>query len=182
MKPTEILMEEHKAILRMLDLLQKISANLGNGNSVSVETLEKTVDFIRTFADRCHHAKEEHVLFKFMETKGMPVQGGPISVMLMEHDEGRGYVSKMAEAVSEFKSGKDAGKKYAENAVNFANLLSQHIHKEDNILYPMSEQMMEQGDEEKLLKEFEISEKQRAGEGVHEKYLKILEELEKEIN
>lgn len=179
MRPTEILMEEHKAILRLLEVLRKISAKLQNGSSVNVEALEKAVDFIRTFSDKCHHAKEEYVLFKFMEERGMPRYGGPIGVMLMEHDQGRNYVSKMAEAVEEIKNGKDAGKKYAENALNFADLLSQHIHKEDNILYPMSEQMMEEGDEEKLLEEFEQSEKERVGDGVHDKYLKILEELEK---
>lgn len=182
MRPQEILMEEHKAILRLLEVLKKISANLQNGNSVDVGAMEQAVDFIRTFADKCHHAKEEYVLFKFMEERGMPRYGGPIGVMLMEHDQGRSYVSKMAEAVQEIKNGKEsAGKKYAENALNFAELLSQHIHKEDNILYPMSEQMMEEKDEEKLLEEFEQSEKERVGEGVHEKYLKILEALEKNI-
>ncbi len=181
MRPTEILMEEHKAILRLLDVLRKISANLQNGNTVSVDTMEKAVDFIRTFADKCHHAKEEYVLFKFMEEHGMPRHGGPVGVMLMEHDQGRNYVSGMAEAVKEMKKGNDAGKKYIENALNFAELLSQHIHKEDNILYPMAEEMMEEGDEEKLLMEFEKSEKERVGEGVHEKYLKVLEELEKNL-
>ncbi len=181
MKPTEILMEEHKAILRLLDVLRKISENLQNGNSVSVNTMAKAVDFIRTFADKCHHAKEEHGLFKFMEERGMPRYGGPIGVMLMEHDNGRDYVSKMEEAVNEMKNGKDAVRKYAENALNFVGLLTQHIHKEDNILYPMSEEMMEEGDEEKLLLEFEKLEKERVGEGVHEKYLKVLEELEKDL-
>lgn len=180
MRPTEILMDEHKAILRLLEVLRKFAENLNNGSSVSVDAMEKAVDFIRNFADRCHHAKEEYVLFKFMEERGMPRYGGPVGVMLMEHDQGRGYVSKMAEAVEEIRKGKsEASKKYAENALNFAELLSQHIHKEDNILYPMSEQMYEEGDEERLLEEFERSEKERVGEGVHEKYLKILEELEK---
>lgn len=182
MRPTEILMDEHKAILRLLDVLRKLSQHLQNGNSVSVDTLEKAVDFIRTFADKCHHAKEEYVLFKFMEERGMPRYGGPVGVMLMEHDQGRSYVGTMAESVEEIKKGNSsAGKKYAENALNFADLLSQHIHKEDNILYPMSEQMMEDGDEEKLLGEFEQSEKERVGEGAHEKYLKLLEEIEKNI-
>lgn len=180
MRPTEILMDEHKAILRLLDVLRKISHTLQNGNSVSVDTMEKAIDFIRTFADKCHHAKEEYVLFRFMEEHGMPRYGGPIGVMLMEHDQGREYVSKMAEAIKEIKQGNSSGgKKYAENAMNFADLLTQHIHKEDNILYPMSEQMMEDGDEKKLLEEFEKSEKERVGEGVHEKYLKLLEEIEK---
>ncbi len=103
MRPQEILMEEHKAILRLLEVLKKISANLQNGNSVGVGAMEQAIDFIRTFADKCHHAKEEYVLFKFMEERGMPRYGGPIGVMLMEHDQGRSYVSKMAEAVQEIR-------------------------------------------------------------------------------
>ncbi|HEY4716553.1 MAG TPA: hemerythrin domain-containing protein [bacterium] len=182
MKPTEILMEEHKAILKLLDALVRVSEKLRNGSAVNIELLEKAVDFIRTFADKCHHAKEEHVLFRFMEENGIPTHGGPVGVMLMEHDQGRGYVKNMADAVMEIKQGSDgASIKYADNAVSFATLLSQHIDKEDNILYPMSEQMMTPGDEARLLEEFEKSENERAGAGVHEKYLKILEEIEKSI-
>lgn len=182
MKPTKYLMEEHRAIERLLNVLVAVSKSLQNEEKVNIDSLEKAIDFIRTFADRCHHAKEEDILFKFIEFKGMPIHGGPIGVMLMEHDEGREYVRNMADAAEGIRGGRqDSAIKYAENAMNFVNLLSQHIQKEDGVLYVMADHLMGPGDEDSLMEQFEVSELKKVGEGVHEKYLKILGELEKEF-
>jgi hemerythrin-like domain-containing protein len=61
---------------------------------------KKALDFIRHFADECHHFKEEQVLFPAMEEHGIPKEGGPIGMMLIEHEEGRGYVRDMAAAIA----------------------------------------------------------------------------------
>ncbi len=182
MRPTKYLMEEHRAIERLLRVLATVSKNLQNGGNANIDSLEKAIDFIRTFADRCHHAKEEDVLFRFIGLRGLPFHEGPIGVMLMEHDEGREYVKNMADAVEGMKSGRqDSATKYAENAINFANLLSQHIQKEEGVLYAMADHLMGPGDEDSLMEQFRSSEAKKAGEGVHEKYLRILSELEKEF-
>ena len=179
MKPTDILKEEHKVIRRMLEILSKLTDGLEKGSEFNTEHGEKIVDFIRTFADKCHHKKEEDLLFVAMENSGIPREGGPIGVMLMEHDRGRSYVKGMDEAIKSYKNNdKDAIKKFIENANGYVSLLDEHIYKEDNILYMMADMHLGTEEQEELLKEFERVEKEIIGEGVHEKYLKLVEQLE----
>jgi len=143
MSATQSLKEEHQVILRMIRILRVASEKLEKGETVSPQVFKKTVDFVRTFADRCHHGKEEDTLFPVMEKRGIPRQGGPIAVMLMEHDQGRGFVKSLAEAIDKCERG-DATAKTAivQNSRAYAELLSQHIYKEDNILYTMADRVL----------------------------------------
>lgn len=76
-----------------------------------------------------------------MENAGIPRNGGPIGVMLLEHEEGRRYVKAMNRAVEEYRSGsRNAPEEFIENARNYISLLEQHIWKEDNILFNLADQ------------------------------------------
>ncbi|MEE9601130.1 MAG: hemerythrin domain-containing protein, partial [Thermoplasmata archaeon] len=90
MRPTEALKEEHRAIERALKAMEVAAEMLDLGQEVPRELLEKILEFVRGFADRCHHHKEEGVLFPYLERKGLPRDLGPIGVMLAEHEMGRG--------------------------------------------------------------------------------------------
>jgi hemerythrin-like domain-containing protein len=180
MKPTETLKNEHRAILLMLKVAESVSFKLEGGEDVPADDLARIVDFIRGFADKCHHAKEEDLLFPAMEKAGVPRQGGPIGVMLIEHTEGREYVGKMSEAAGKYAAGdKKAGLQFAENARGYAALLSQHIHKEDNILYPIADARLSPQSQAGLEKDFERVEEEVVGAGKHEEYHRLLEQLEK---
>ncbi len=180
MKPTEILKEEHRVIKSMLKVLDKICNKLSKNKEVDVEHLEKIVDFIRTFADKCHHGKEEDLLFVSMEKAGIPKEGGPIGVMLEEHEIGRGYVRSIAEAISKYKSGnKKSSSEIIKNAQDYIQLLTQHIDKEDNILYMMADMHLSDDEQKRLIKEFEKVEQKKIGKGVHEKYHHLVKELER---
>ncbi len=180
MKPTDVLKNEHKAILLMLEVAESVSQKLEAGEKVPAEHLTQMVDFIRGFADKCHHAKEEDLLYPAMEKTGMPRQGGPIGVMLVEHTEGREFVRKMKEAAEKYAAGdKKAGLQFAANARLYASLLSQHIHKEDNILYPIADARLSPQTQAGLEKDFERVEDEVVGAGKHEEYHRLLEELEK---
>ena len=95
MKPTDQLKDEHKGISLMLQILGKVCEQIEAGIQISTEHLEKIVDFFKVFVDTCHHGKEEDLLFPAMEEAGIPREGGPIGVLLSEHEQGRGYVSAM---------------------------------------------------------------------------------------
>ncbi|MBI4744605.1 MAG: hemerythrin domain-containing protein [Actinobacteria bacterium] len=180
MKSTEQLKEEHEAIKLMLKILEKVCEKLESGEKVNHEDIDKIVEFIKDFADRCHHLKEEKLLFPAMEEAGVPKERGPISVMLMEHDEGRGYVRGMSEAIVKYKSGDySASSEIVKNVRGYIELLTQHINKEDNILYPMADMRFSEEKDEELLKEFEIVEQERIGLGRHKELHKFLEDLEK---
>ena len=178
MKPTDILKEEHGGIKVMLGILGRMADSLEGGRDVDSAHLEQAVDFIRTFADTCHHGKEEDYLFAEMEKAGIPQQGGPIAVMLAEHATGRAYVKGLAEAVARYGDGdKAAVPAIVQNARNYIALLRAHIEKEDNILYPIADRSLTEEQQEKLLACFEDVERERIGPGKHAEYHRMLERL-----
>lgn len=178
MKPTDILEHEHEVILKMTSIMRKMAQGIEKADN---ETLGKIIEFIRTFADKCHHAKEEKVLFVEAEKNGIPKEGGPIGMMLVEHDEGRGYVRNMDAALQKIKNGdKSAYALYKENMLNFAQLLEPHIDKENNILYQMINMHIPEEENPSILEKFEKMEKEDVGEGVHEKFHEWVHDLEKQ--
>ena len=180
MKPTEQLKIEHSAIKMALKFLVVIAKKLEAGENVNARHLEQMVEFIKVFSDQCHHGKEEDLLFPVMESAGIPNEGGPIGMMLIEHNEGRGYVKALSAAVSRYKAGdKNAAAEIAENARRYAALLDQHIDKEDNILYLMADDCLTQEKQNELLAQFAKVETEKIGQGKHEEFHKLLESLEK---
>ncbi|MGB9773472.1 MAG: hemerythrin domain-containing protein [Bacteroidota bacterium] len=179
MKPTDQLKQEHKAVKLMLEILEKMCHKLESGEEkINLSHLDQTIEFIKVFVDKCHHAKEEELLFPAMEAAGIPREGGPIGMMLMEHDIGRNYVKNLSEAVDKYKAGDNrASAGIVENARKYAELLAQHIVKEDSILYPMAEATLPEEGQEKLLEEFERVENERVGAGKHEEFHKMLSTL-----
>jgi hemerythrin-like domain-containing protein len=181
MKPTEVLVKEHDAILVMLEILKAVSTRLENKKPVKPEHLPQIVEFIQVFADKCHHGKEENLLFKSMVKAGMPEEGGPISVMLSEHEMGRDFVRKMDAAASAFINGdRSAVTQFIQNARGYASLLSQHIQKENKVLFPMADKVIPQEEQSQLLEEFEKVETEVVGAGVHEKFHELLDQLRSE--
>ena len=98
--PTQVLMAEHELILEALDSLEKKVAAIRAGTTPDRAYFEKVVAFLREFADKCHHGKEENLLFKRMTERGFPVQSGPIAVMLSEHEAGRAYIRGIADGAA----------------------------------------------------------------------------------
>lgn len=178
MTPTEELKREHQAILLMLRILERICERLESRQSVCIEDLQRIVEFVQVFADRCHHSKEEDLLFVALEHAGIPRHGGPIEVMIHEHEEGRDYVRGLANAVAKYKAGDtNAAAQIVMNAREYIKLLCNHIDKEDNVLYPLADRFLDKDTQKKLLKDFEDVEHRRIGPGKHEEFHKLLETL-----
>jgi hemerythrin-like domain-containing protein len=178
MKATELLMKEHEVIKKSLLVLNKMCDKLQSGKQVDSSHLELIIDFIRNFADKCHHGKEEDILFETMVKVGFQKDSGPISVMLSEHDLGRELVKGFSEAVKLYKEGDmKAISSIIENAHKYSTLLDQHIDKENNILYPMANARLTEELQNNMLKEFEKFEQQKMGQDKHEKLHKILNDL-----
>ena len=182
MKPTEILMTEHRAIERILAVLETAAHRLDEGQRPRADLFREAVDFVRNFADRCHHGKEEENLFPRMEERGLPREGGPLTVMLAEHDQGRAHVRAIADAIDAYESGDEsAARTIAENARGYLQLLRGHIMKEDNILFPMSDRVLTPDDQQELEQRFEQVETEVMGPGAHERYHRLLDRLEHEL-
>jgi hemerythrin-like domain-containing protein len=178
MTPGGQLKEEHDGILLMLKILDKVSAKMKKQGKADLTHLEQIVAFFKIFADKCHHGKEEDLLFPEMVEAGIPKDRGPIGVMLAEHVQGRAYVRAMGEAVEALKGGdRKAQEKFIENARNYIALLTQHIDKENNILFPMGDRVLDRKTQEELLEKFEVMEREKIGVGTHEKFHKLLGDL-----
>ena len=143
---TAALVAEHVLIKRMLALIERFAPLTERGEFRDWQFYLDGADFIRQYADRFHHAKEEDILFEALITNGMPRENSPVAAMLMEHDRGRAYVKAMEEAALAAEGG-DASRtgELAENALAYLTMLREHIDKEDTILYPLAERVIPEG-------------------------------------
>ncbi|MFQ6008791.1 MAG: hemerythrin domain-containing protein, partial [Candidatus Zixiibacteriota bacterium] len=115
-----------------------------------------------------------------MEAVGIPKEQGPIGAMLAEHDMGRSYVKGMSQAAADYRQGKqESHTQFVQNARSYVRLLSQHILKENNVLFPMANKNLSDAQQKKLLEDFEQVEHHRTGKGTHEKLLAMLQNLKK---
>ncbi|MEX2427949.1 MAG: hemerythrin domain-containing protein [Bacteroidales bacterium] len=137
MNITKVLSDEHQIILKVIDAMLKECTEIENGKTLELDFFKKVIDFIKNYADKFHHAKEEDILFKAMLENMEGLHCNPIPVMLYEHDEGRGFVKAMEQGISENNT-----TTIIENARGYGMLLRDHIYKEDNVLYPMAEEAL----------------------------------------
>jgi hemerythrin-like domain-containing protein len=178
MLPTETLKHEHQVILLALGAAERQARQIQETGAVRAETVDEMVDFFRNFADGCHHAKEERLLFVRMQERGMPLQGGPIAVMLQEHDQGRRLVKAVAEALPGARNGDaEAIASVRDNLGTYARFLRAHIAKEDNVLFPMADRLLAPEDQRSLAEAFDRVEAEEIGAGVHEKYSELAHKL-----
>jgi hemerythrin-like domain-containing protein len=181
LKATEILIEEHRVIERVLNALERATKRITRGDEVYLRFFTGTAVFIRGFTDGCHHKKEESVLFPALIENGLSRESGPVAMMLVEHEEGRRLALEMRQAVERVQAG-DARKRevLVERAMDYIKLLRQHIYKEDHVLFPLADKIISVTQQEQILQAFEQFELDETGENLHEKYYGLAERLEKE--
>lgn len=154
-QPIQLLKAEHQIILRVIRVLGNLVDHYERSGEFPMDSLRKCVTFIRLFADACHHGKEEDLLFPVLESRGIPRDGGPIGVMLYEHQVARGLTKDMSVALDAVQAGdRDAHSSFIHAARAYIDLLTNHIFKEDNILFNMGDRMMTPGDREALSSRF----------------------------
>jgi hemerythrin-like domain-containing protein len=143
---TDVLRDEHRVILRGLVLLESAADRVMNGESLPDDWWDGLVGVLRAFADRSHHAKEERCLFPALVKAGIPAEGGPVAVMLAEHADGRDLIQAMWTVTPASRA--DAARRYA-------RLLRDHIDKENGVLFPLAEAVLEEHTLQSLALEFE---------------------------
>ena len=181
MEATQILMDEHRVIERVLGALEATAARMSAGATVRAEFFLQAAEFIATFADGCHHRKEEGVFFPALEAAGIPRAGGPIGVMLAEHEEGRRITRGLRAAAERMQAGDaTAATEARRKALEYAALLRQHIMKEDNILFPMADGAIQGREQAAVTAEFGRLQREETADGVQAKYRALAEELERE--
>ncbi len=153
-RPTEILSEEHQAVLQKLDALERVVNNLDKRDEVSAELKELAAFFKTEFW--VHFTKEEEALFLEIE-QFAPREGGPTGMMLIEHEELRNTNTIIQQGVDEYLGGsnsEEVKREIREQATKFIGLLRTHIDKEDNILFRMADMHFDQAQIDKVIKLF----------------------------
>jgi hemerythrin-like domain-containing protein len=178
METIDTLMSEHRLIERALDGLTAFADEIRRKTLDDRPELGRFVTFLREFADAHHHGKEEDILFTAMVEAGFPRQGGPVAVMLAEHDQGRALVRVLAALAEQAASwSADDRQRLAEAAHGFAGLLRAHIHKEDAILYPMAEQRLPPALLARVESAAAAHDARQASAGVQERLCRLADEL-----
>jgi hemerythrin-like domain-containing protein len=173
-KANDDLMNEHEAILSAINVLDRMVPALDQPSVVNKKDVQDFIHFLKEFADKCHHGKEEGFLFPAMVGAGVPEHGGPISVMLAEHAQGRQLIQEMEESISN-----DLDLVMLINAARkYSSLLRNHIQKENRILFPMAEEILTEAQLDELFKGFEEHEEKVIGQGRHEELHAVLKSLQ----
>jgi len=176
--PIEVLMREHTLILRVLAALERKLTSWESGAPPDRAYVEKTVEFLRGFADRCHHGKEEDILFTTMvDELDFPRKAGPVAVLTAEHVTGRDFIRKIAEAVAGLGQDPAALRQAIENGRGYIQLLRAHIEREDAVVFPMVEQFLDDADTARLAAKFEQFERDDMAGGKRETLMRLLADL-----
>jgi hemerythrin-like domain-containing protein len=183
MDAIELMKEEHSNIKRGLLVIRKMSISVLETGEVDYEDFKKIIDFIRNYADKHHHGKEEAVLFKKMEDYIGAMVKAPLSGMLVEHDLGRLFTSNLETALQRVKAGdKDSRVDVIANAIGYTDLLSRHIEKENNAIYNFAKRSLSEEQLQDIQDTCVELEKNAKENGIQEDYIKLLDELEKKWN
>ena len=178
MKATDALRTEHRAVSLMLEIMEAISVRINSGQSVQRQDLDNMIDFLSVFVDQCHHAKEEQILFPELELAGLGKNEGPIGAMLAEHELGREYVRIIKKGLLNYGSADPSQLKDITNSMQaYIELLNEHIHKENDILFEMADKLLSNEDQDRIYYQFEELEEEVIGLGKHEELHKMLDKL-----
>jgi len=177
-EPMQMLVDEHEVIVAVLEALEAVAGSADHDADFPLAFYQQAFDFFPTFADRCHHAKEEAHLFPLLEARGVPRDSGPVGCMLAEHEQGRQHVAAVRDALPRAAAGdRQARETVRREALAYADLLRQHILKENNVLFPIGDRCLSAGDKAELLRQFHCAEHSAVPPGTHERCLALAREL-----
>lgn len=149
-KVMKYLMDEHVYILKVVDRAEIVCRELESGAKLDKEFVVEFIDFIRNYADKFHHAKEEDMLFVEMQKPGVELHCNPVEQMLIEHDDGRAFIAGIEDGLNEENS-----ENVMSNMKNYIVLIRDHIGKEDNVLYRMADEVLSTEVLDKMYGDFE---------------------------
>lgn len=180
MESIKIMVEEHEIIKRMLKVLRKVSYELMVLGDYDLDDYPIVIDFIRVYADKHHHGKEEDILFDTMNKEiERLAKSGAITGMYIEHDLGRLYMKNLELGLEDFKAGNDESRlDIIANSIAYTDLLERHIDKENSAMYKFAENMLNQEAKNFIEEKCKDIEDKATKEGLQEKYISILENLE----
>lgn len=175
----EYLVAEHEMIERAMEVMKAELDTLKKGNRAPFQ-LGRATDFLLQFGDRMHNTKEEKFLFPLMAERGIPVEGGPIAVMLKEHEAERNLLSSMLQkmpGLARLTENELSG--FVQEGRDYLKVRAEHIWKENDVLYAMGRKVLTEDDNTELLYQFEQLNTATYGPEAQRHFAAMLEEVER---
>jgi hemerythrin-like domain-containing protein len=178
MKAFEDLSHEHELIRRMISVMEALIVDLRSGTPGIADDLKEAIRFVRGFADKCHHGKEERLLFPLIASKNQTVANMPVRILTSEHDAGRTLIKDLEDAVTAMEAGDERASARAAQALTlYTRMLRKHIDKEEDVVFPLARTLITAEEADLLAEQFGAIEEEM-GLTSHETFRGILESLE----
>ncbi|OGK80716.1 MAG: hypothetical protein A2X51_00890 [Candidatus Rokubacteria bacterium GWC2_70_24] len=163
----ELLMDDHSTTEKVIDAVDRV---LHASDAPPADVVRGVVDYFVEYADGTHNKKEEEHLFPLLERRGVPRGGGPLAVMLAEHEQSRRLLSRVRAAAEAYLAGDSAAAPGLRDAFReYSSLLKSHYWKENDILYPMAMRVLDGADEAAIVRGIGAVEA-RQGADTHQRY------------
>lgn len=175
--PVATLEQEHKTIMKVVNVLGVLAETLESGGQAEVETLRDVVSFMQVFVDACHHGKEDELLFPALEKKGVPPAGCPLGALRAEHVKGRMLIANLESITDDYEKGEPtAPERLVAVIAEIQKLYSSHIWKEDYLAFPLVARLLSSREQTELQEQFDRIEAD-VGQGVHGGCIWIADQL-----
>ncbi len=178
MRPIGMLIHEHMIIFLALGAAEREAQFIRDTGNIRAAQIEKLIAFFKNFIERSHHLKEEKHLFVKMRERDLFTDSRLLAEILQEHEQGRRKIRTIVEMLPQARAGDTfAIAVVKDNLLAYVKLLRSHINRENNVLYPMIEQLLAAEDQQALAKAFAQVEAHEMGEGIHEKYHQLVHDV-----
>jgi hemerythrin-like domain-containing protein len=175
--PIDTLINEHGLIREFVDLLSRAVDEIAGGRRPAREFFERSLEFVRSFADGFHHFKEEHLMFVRLAQKQKGAIDGQIEALRYQHERGRSLVTAVADSLDGYQAGDATSTTVLlENVAAYSSLLRHHIHTEDHVFFPLARDSMNDADLAELEEEF-AAELERHGADTFERCHKMVVDM-----
>jgi hemerythrin-like domain-containing protein len=183
MSAIETLVDEHQLISRMVNVLTIIQEDLDRGGIAGIDAnvFTSVCDFFQVFVDHNHHAKEERGLFPMLELHGVNLEGCTLQSLRDEHRQGREFITTLQSAIRESQNDHTSRSKFSKALRNIIDLYRDHTWRENILLFPASEKILQESELTDLTKIFGAIEKE-FGADFRTKYEEMVDALQKTAN
>ncbi len=178
MKSTEILIIEHKLILKALSHLFAAKERMEKDERPPAEFFRMAIGFFQNFADAYHHFKEEYLMFGLLARKKKGELDRKIGMLRYEHDRCRNYIAEMENSLAGYDDNDEiATVTLLENLSPYISLLKRHIHKEDKFFFRMVDNELSEAEDQLLVERFNHEVEKMQGTDFMGKNVELVREM-----
>jgi hemerythrin-like domain-containing protein len=166
---------EHGSIIFGLNVLEKMAVQTRKTDKADIEDYSRMVEFLKVFADKCHHGKEEDLYFPAVVETGDESDRALVAELLGEHVQGRNFIAQIVESIK----GPEADiPSLLAASTGYITLLHMHIKKETAVLFPIGDKKIPPDIQRQISESYVRFERNVMGEGLHKKFHVLLHELD----